>query len=77
MSAKIRVGALFIVLLWLVYGVAEAVPPNGLPPGPPFTPPGPPPWEHGQHRSVPLPATDLLLGIGLLGLPWLRSKMKK
>jgi hypothetical protein len=46
------------------------------PNGPPFNPPGPPPWLPNRLNTVPLPATGVLFGIGLLALPWLRSKGK-
>jgi hypothetical protein len=56
----------------LVAGLAEAVPP-----GPSFDPPGPPPWRVYRTNSVPIPATHLLFGIGLLALSWGYSKIKK
>jgi len=64
----------FTGIILLIAGLAEAVPP-----GPPFTPPGPPPWISSQRvRSVPIPATTLILfGGGLLALHWLRSTRKK
>ena len=40
---------------------------------PPFNPPGPPPWVN-SGRSVPIPATALLFGLGFIALPWLRSR---
>jgi hypothetical protein len=72
MSSKTTKAVLLTGLFLLVAGLAEAVPP-----GPPFDPPGPPPWRVKRVRSVPIPATLLPFGIGLLALPWLYSKRKK
>lgn len=66
-----RVGLFFSTLSLLVSEVATAVPP-----GPPFTPPGPPPWAP-PVRTVPIPASDVLFGIGMAALAWLAPKIKR
>lgn len=71
MQSKTCKAVLLTGLFLLIAGLAEAVPP-----GPPFDPPGPPPWHVKRVRSVPIPATLLPFGIGLLALPWLYSKRK-
>lgn len=43
--------------------------------GPPFTPPGPPPYVP-PVRAAPIPATHILLAIGLIALPWFRPRIK-
>jgi hypothetical protein len=68
-------GLLISTLSLLVVEVATAVPP-----GPPFTPPGPPPFTPPGGtpvRSVPIPATHVLFGIGLAALAWLAPKIKR
>ena len=44
--------------------------------GPPFDPPGPPPWVT-TGRSVPLPSSDVLFGLGLAALAWLGPKLRR
>jgi hypothetical protein len=41
----------------------------------------PPPWANGNAyangRSVPIPSSDLLFGLGLAALAWLGPKIRK
>ncbi len=61
--------------LLLAPHLAQADPPF-TPPGPPsFNPPGPPSFVQSV-RSVPIPATALLFGLGFIALPWLRSRIQ-
>lgn len=69
----------------LLAGLFVGLTSNSAQAAPPFNTPGPPPYVPPVHtpqyvppvQSVPIPATDLLFGVGLIALPWLRSKMKK
>ena len=63
------------VFLLLAPHLAQADPPFN-PPGPPsWVTTGPPSWVT-NGRSVPIPATDLLFGLGFIALPWLRSRIQ-
>ena len=64
----LKVGLLISVFSLLAAEVVTAVPP--------FTPPGPPPWTP-PGRSVPIPATPILFGLGLAALAWLAPKIKR
>lgn len=39
----------------------------------------PPPWANGNAygRSVPIPSSDVLFGLGLAALAWLGPKIRK
>ena len=68
--SRIQLGILTCAVVFLTVGSANAVPP--------FDPPGPPPWNrHANGRSVPIPSSDILFGLGLVALAWLGPKIRK
>lgn len=71
--SRIQLGILTCAVVLVTTGSANAAPP--------FDPPGPPPWANGNGnaygRSVPIPSSDLLFGLGLAALAWLGPKIRK